>query len=208
MDILVFPLGPLETSSYLVVEGDSAVAIDVGGDPAPMLSHIDSNNLSLKQILITHLHCDHIYGVKALVDATSAPVLASPEDEYLMELEIGRGGFMGLPHVPEFTREPLSPGETTFLGLACTVLATPGHTPGSLSFYFPQANVCFAGDLLFHRSIGRTDFPGGSHEMLLDSVKTQIFTLPEETVVYPGHGPKTSVGSEKRNNPFFGEFTI
>jgi hydroxyacylglutathione hydrolase len=83
------------------------------------------------------------------------------------------------------------------------VLSTPGHTPGSLSFHFPESKIVFVGDLLFYRSIGRTDFQGGSMETLLRSVREQIFTLPGETVVYPGHGPETSVGDEKVHNPFF-----
>ncbi|WP_027182936.1 MBL fold metallo-hydrolase [Desulfovibrio inopinatus] len=208
MDVVVFPLGPLQTNSYLAISGDAAIAVDVGGDPGAMVSHLHSKQLSLTHIVLTHLHCDHIYGVRALSEATGASVLANTDDDYLLDLDIGRGGFMGLPMVSLFAHDPLVPGEASFLGMPCKVLATPGHTPGSVSLYFPDDRVCFSGDLLFHRSIGRTDFPGGSHEVLLNSVMTQIFTLPEETVVYSGHGPETTVGSEKKNNPFFGEFAF
>jgi glyoxylase-like metal-dependent hydrolase (beta-lactamase superfamily II) len=110
---------------------------------------------------------------------------------------------MGLPRIDDFSYEPIMPGETEFVGLPCTVMATPGHTRGSLSFYFPDAGAVFVGDLIFKRSIGRTDFPGGSMETLIASVRENIFTLPPETVIYSGHGPETTVGDEKNHNPFF-----
>jgi len=93
-----------------------------------------------------------------------------------------------------------------FLGTTCRVLATPGHSPGSLSFFFEELGAVFVGDLLFYRSVGRTDFPGSSERDLLRSVRTRIFTLPEDTLVYPGHGPETTVRQERLNNPFFTEF--
>ena len=113
---------------------------------------------------------------------------------------------MGLPRTPEFTFEPLSSGEVLFLGLTCQVLATPGHTPGSLSFYFPSEKAVFVGDLIFYRSVGRTDFPGGSFEELQRSVLKNIFSLPEDVAIYAGHGLQTSVGAEKAHNPFFSAF--
>ena len=99
-------------------------------------------------------------------------------------------------------------GNTSFGGMACEVLATPGHTPGGVSLFFPAENLVFTGDALFYRSIGRTDFPGGDHEGLLRSVSQVLFALPEDTVVYPGHGPSTTIGDEKKSNPFCGEFTL
>ena len=99
-------------------------------------------------------------------------------------------------------------GKTTFGGMDCEVLATPGHTPGGVSLFFPAENLVFTGDALFYRSIGRTDFPGGDHEGLLRSVSQVLFALPEDTVVYPGHGPSTTIGDEKKSNPFCGEFTL
>jgi len=113
---------------------------------------------------------------------------------------------MGLPRVTLFDFLDLPAGETTFLGLACRVLATPGHTPGSRSLYFPEAGALFSGDLLFNRSIGRTDFPLGDHEALMRSVRELIFTLPPETVVFSGHGPETTVGDEREHNPFFVDY--
>lgn len=206
MKVEIFPLGPLETNSFLAIEGTSAVAVDVGGDPSPMLRFLKREGLTLTHVLLTHLHFDHTFGVKTLQDATGAVVLACAGDAPLMETELGRGGFMGFPKVPEFSYTPVVEGEIELLGQPCKVLFTPGHTPGGVSYYFPKAGVVFAGDLLFYRSIGRTDFPGGSHQTLLDSVTTRIFPLPPETVVYAGHGPETSVGDEKLHNPYFSDF--
>jgi glyoxylase-like metal-dependent hydrolase (beta-lactamase superfamily II) len=98
----------------------------------------------------------------------------------------------------------LSEGALPLLGSSCVVLAVPGHTPGGLAFYFPGAKALFSGDALFYRSIGRTDFPRGDTDTLLHSIRSKILTLPEETTVYPGHSEQTSVGDEKRNNPFVG----
>ena len=206
MDIVSFPLGPLETNCYLAAADGKAVAVDVGGDPAPVLAHLQAHGLTLTAVCLTHLHCDHLYGVAALVRETGCKALAGAEDAMLMEMDLGRGGLMGLPLVDPFAWEPVAPGETTLLGQPCRVLATPGHSPGSRSFYFPEAGVVFVGDLLFYRSIGRTDFAGGDFDVLIKAVATQIFTLPDKTLVYPGHGPATTVGDEKRHNPFFSEF--
>ncbi len=206
MDIASFPLGPLETNCLVASEGQTAVAVDVGGDPAPVLRLLQDKGLRLEAILLTHLHCDHLYGVAALAKATGARALAGSEDATLMDTELGRGGFMGLPAVPPFEWEAAVPGELPLLGQTCRVLATPGHSPGSRTYHFPAAGVAFVGDLLFYRSVGRTDFPGGDYDVLIQSVKSEIFSLPETTVVYPGHGPATTVGDEKRHNPFFSDF--
>jgi glyoxylase-like metal-dependent hydrolase (beta-lactamase superfamily II) len=206
MEIHTFPLGPLETNCYLVSNGDRAVAVDPGGDPAAVVRHLENNGLTLETVVLTHLHCDHLYGVQALAEATGAPVLASEKDRSLMDTEIGGGGLMGLPRVAPFEFQDLPPGERELAGLPCTVLPTPGHSGGSVSLYFPDRGAVLVGDLLFYRSIGRTDFPGGDLQTLQQSVKERIFTLPEDTEVYPGHGPTTRVGDEKRNNPFFTDY--
>ncbi len=203
MRIETFPLGPLETNCHVLSFQTKALVVDPGGDPAEVLDYLAAGGLTLEVILNTHLHCDHLYGNAALSRATGAPILASPLDAYLMKTELGRGGFMGLPLVAPFTAQDLNPGETTFLGQPCTVLHTPGHTLGSLSLYFPTAKALFSGDLLFYRGVGRSDFPGGSHETLIESVRTKIFTLPEDTTVYSGHGLSTTVHEEKLHNPYF-----
>ncbi|EGJ50304.1 MBL fold metallo-hydrolase [Desulfocurvibacter africanus] len=206
MRVTSFALGPLETNAYVVDNAGRALAIDPGGDPREILDFLRDEKLNLETILATHLHFDHIFGNAALAKATGAPIMASRADEFLLDTPVGGGGFMGFPKVPDFEFTPLEEGPAEFIGLACHVLATPGHTPGSLSFHFPEGRSVFVGDLLFYRSVGRTDFPGGSLEALKRSVRDKIFSLPKETVVYSGHGPETSVGDEELNNPFLSAF--
>ncbi len=206
MQIRTFALGPLQTNCYLLSRNGEAVVVDPGGDPAAVLGTLEADGLKLTHILNTHFHFDHVGGNKELALQTGAPILASSEDAYLMETELGLGGFMGLPKIEPFEYTSLEPGAHRFLGLDCTVLHTPGHSPGSLSFYFPEAAAVFVGDLVFYRSVGRTDFPGGDFDTLKQSVVENIFSLPEETAIYTGHGESTSVGEEKRHNPFFSDF--
>jgi hydroxyacylglutathione hydrolase len=203
MRITSYPLGPLETNCFVLDHQGQALAVDPGGDPAKVLDFLRAEKLTLAHILITHLHFDHIYGCAALAKATGAPVLAPSADAYLLETELGRGGVYGFPVVEPFDYAPLTEGPARFLDLECQCLTTPGHTPGSFSFYFPAAKAAFVGDLVFYRSVGRTDFPGGSSEALKTSVEDKIFTLPGETALFPGHGQETTVAAEKTHNPFF-----
>jgi glyoxylase-like metal-dependent hydrolase (beta-lactamase superfamily II) len=202
MKIQTFTLGPLGTNGYLASRAGRAVFVDPGGDPAPVLAALSAGGLTLEAVLLTHLHCDHVYGCAALARATGAPVLLGEADLPLQDTELGGGGFMGLPLVEPFEPTPLAPGPARFLDQPCTVLPTPGHSPGSLSFHFPDQGVVFVGDVLFRRSIGRTDFPGGDLDILLAAVREHLFTLPPETVVYSGHGPATTIGDEMAHNPF------
>lgn len=206
MEIRTFPLGPLETNCYLAHADGQAIVVDPGGDPAPLIAFLQEKELKLTHILNTHLHFDHIFGNDALQEFTQALIYANQEDAYLLDTELGKGGVWGLPKVDDFTFKPLSPGELTLLGSTCQALHTPGHTPGSLSFYFPEHAVAFVGDLIFNRSVGRTDFPGGDFETLRRSVIERIFSLPDEVTLYSGHGPATTVADEKNHNPFFSDF--
>lgn len=203
MHIESFNLGPLETNCHVLSHLGQAVVVDPGGDPAEVLQHLASQKLTLTHILVTHLHFDHIYGCAKLARATSAPVLTPAGDVALMQTELGLGGMFGFPVIEPFASTPAPEGPATFAGLDCLCLATPGHSPGSLTYYFPQAGAAFVGDLIFYRSVGRTDFPGGSSAMLKKSVQEKIFTLPGETVLYSGHGLETTVDSERTHNPFF-----
>ena len=206
LQVTAMPLGALDTNCYVLNSDREAVVIDPGGDAHEILSFLEPGKLTLERVLNTHLHFDHIQGNADLVAATGVSVMANPKDAYLLDTELGGGGMWGFPRTPSFTIEALEEGELTLLGTTCRVLATPGHSPGSLSFYFESLGAVFVGDLLFYRSVGRTDFPGSSERELMRSVRTKIFTLPEDTVVYPGHGPETTVGQERLNNPFFTEF--
>ena len=206
MPYSVYPLGPLETNSYLVHKDGQAVVIDAGGDPAPILHDLRAKGLTLAAICLTHRHFDHMYGVATLVKETGAPVYSPVHDACLIGTESSDGGIWGFPPVPPFDSLPMPTGSASFGGMECRVLETPGHTPGGVSLYFPAEKLVFTGDALFYRSMGRTDVPGGDQATLLRSIKDVLFTLPEDTTVYPGHGPATSIGDERKNNPFCGEF--
>ena len=182
------------------------MVIDAGGDPAPILHDLRAKGLTLAAICLTHRHFDHMYGVATLVKETGAPVYSPVHDACLIGTESSDGGIWGFPPVPAFESRDLPTGQQVFGGMACTVLDTPGHTPGGVSYYFPDEKAVFTGDALFYRSLGRTDFPGGDHDTLLRSIRKVLFALPEETAVLPGHGPATSIGNERRNNPFCGDF--
>ncbi len=201
--IQTFALGPLETNCYLYTDEACGFVIDPGGDPQAVVDTLTKDGLRLEAIVNTHLHFDHIHGNAALQNATGAPIYAPSADETLLQTEVGAGGFMGLPEVPPFSFTPLELGRWQLCGLDCRILPTPGHTQGSVSLYFPELQAVFVGDLIFARSVGRTDFPGGDTATLAASVREQIFTLPAETVIYPGHGPQTRVGDEAAHNPFF-----
>lgn len=206
MSIAVFPLGPLSTNSYVMDNGKDAIAIDVGGDPSPMLQYLQEHKLNLAAICLTHLHFDHLYGVADLASVTGAPVYTPEADAPIADTEAARGGIWGMPPVPEFPSKNLPLGSITIGGMPCMALSTPGHTPGGVSFYFPDEKAVFTGDALFYRSLGRTDFPMGNHQLLLQSIHEKLFTLPDDVKVYPGHGPSTTIGDEKKHNPFCGQF--
>lgn len=206
MNITTFALGPLGTNCYLLENGAEAVVFDPGGDPAPVLAALEESGATLTHILLTHVHFDHLYGCRTLAEATGAPVLLPQGDEYLLQTEIGMGGLMGLPVAEPFEHQLIGPGAYAFAGLSCKVFNTPGHSPGSLIYYFEEAGAAFVGDLIFHRSVGRSDFPGGDHDTLINSVRENVFTLPDNTVLYPGHMQATTVADEKTHNPFFGGF--
>ena len=199
MQIHIFYLGPLETNCYLLIQGAEAVAVDPGGDPASVVKYLKDNNLKLVAILNTHLHFDHVGGNAALARATGAPILLCEEDLFLLEATSGKR--FGLPATEPFVHQSLQPGETTFMGLRCLVIHTPGHSPGSLSFYFPDQGVLFSGDVLFYRDTGRSDLPGGSRPVLEnETIRGKLYKLPDDTVVYPGHGQETTIGEEKVSN--------
>lgn len=198
MELAVFNLGPLATNSYLLHNGKEAVMIDVGGEPHEVLKYLKEKGLALKEILVTHMHFDHVLGVTALAEATGAAVRANSRDSYLL----GEQG-MGFPAIPkDFKYSGLDEGKIEVLGQECLVLSTPGHTQGSLSYYFPELGALFCGDVLFYRSVGRSDFPGGNTETLMNSIRNKLYTLPDETTVYPGHDLETSIGGEKSSNSF------
>ncbi len=205
MIVVTLPVGLIQTNCYLVgcEETKEGAIIDPGGDADQILAQVKSHGLSVKYVLNTHGHFDHSDGNGAIVKATGAPLAIHPADRVLLE-EAGGAAWFGMeaPAGPAPDLE-LSDGELLAVGtLRFQVLHTPGHSPGHVCFYEAQQKVVFDGDLLFRRGIGRFDLPGGDWDSLLDSIERVLFALPEEVVVYPGHGPATTIGEEKRLNPW------
>jgi len=204
MIVQSFTLGPLATNGYIVHEEHSGEAICIDpADVSPELSaYLDSNNLALKYIVNTHAHADHAGGNFELKERTGAKLLVHKNELPALEHLVQLGAMFGLQVHP--SPEPdkfIKGGDTIEVGsLGLHVLDTPGHSAGSISLH--TDNVVFVGDLLFAGSVGRTDLPGGSWPALLESIRTKIFPLGDDTVVYNGHGPPTTVGRERQHNPF------
>lgn len=205
MNIETFTDLSFGTNSYLVWAEDSkkAVLIDAGLSTHLILDYLKSNELELVAILVTHAHPDHIAGVADVAEATGADVylheIEIPAVKMMPEMMLAMLGIEELKTPQDI--KPLTDGQVLELaGLTIKVLHTPGHSPGSTSFLIEDA--LFDGDLIFRGSIGRTDFPGGDFDALINSVREKVFVLDPDTKVYPGHMGSTTVGWEKRTNPF------
>ena len=179
-----------------------AVLIDPGEEAELFLRRLDHENFVLKSVWLTHGHLDHVDGVKQIVDETGAEVFLHPDDRELYDRLVQQGAAWGLhPQNPPPPDHDLAHGDELRVGESSfSVLHVPGHSMGGVAFL--GYGVVFVGDALFAGSIGRTDLPGGDTETLLTSIREQLLSLPDETVVYPGHGPETTVGAERRTNPF------
>ncbi|MBR5421504.1 MAG: MBL fold metallo-hydrolase [Lachnospiraceae bacterium] len=199
-------LGQMQTNCYFVYrEGESEVMLF---DPASAGKHIADklaeNGFSVASIVLTHGHFDHIGGADELRSVSGAKISALAEEKELLEDPwINVSAQMKKP-VTLACDEFFHDGDTLSCGsVSCKVIATPGHTAGGACFYFEEGGFAICGDTLFAESIGRTDFPTGDMNTLIASVEKKIFTLPDETKLFPGHGPATTVGHEKEYNPFF-----
>ena len=169
-----------------------------------VLAIIRQHKLEVKQIVITHAHIDHVGGAMKLRAATGAPILLNQNDYALLKMLDVQAAWIGVATPGEVAIEAsIADGESLQTGnLTANVLHTPGHTEGSVCLYFPAEKLLIAGDTLFARSIGRTDLPGGSFEKIMRSLHDRVLTLPDDTVVIPGHGPRTTIGEEREENPF------
>jgi hydroxyacylglutathione hydrolase len=200
-----FVTGPLETNTYLVADRDTgeALVIDPGGNPGEILAFLAKERLTCRFVVNTHGHFDHISGNRALKSATGASLLVHEADAPMLSEAVTHARFfmMRAENSPPPDTLLEDQGEVRVGSVLLRVLHTPGHSPGGVTLVAPGAAFC--GDLVFHGSVGRTDLPGGSERVLLDSIRRHIMTLPDDTVLYPGHGPDTTVGLEKRQNPFF-----
>lgn len=201
-------LGDFQTNCYVVRTDESAMdclIVDAGLDADDLIELLKRDRLNPVATVLTHGHADHIVGTAALrehfpqtrvyIHKLDASMLADPRANL--------SAFAGMV----FTAEPadvlLEDGDTVEqAGIALKVLHTPGHTPGGICLYAEQEGLVFVGDTLFADSVGRTDFPGGDMDQLIESIRTKLFTLPENTAVYPGHGMRTTIGREKRSNPY------
>jgi glyoxylase-like metal-dependent hydrolase (beta-lactamase superfamily II) len=197
--------GPLGVNCYLIgcKKTNAGAVIDPGDDAPIILDYIKETKLDVKYILLTHGHVDHLAHLMKLKDKINAEFLMHQEDAFLLKGLFAQALMFGLPNPgnPKPDRF-VTDNEVIILGdLKINVLHTPGHSPGSITFHVEDK--LFVGDLIFSGSIGRTDLPKGDYQTLIDSVQTKIFSLPDETVIYPGHGPETTVGEEKATNPFF-----
>jgi Zn-dependent hydrolases, including glyoxylases len=207
LELNTFVLGPLDNMTYLLTDSDSKVAIviDPALQPEPLIEYIRAQALTLEKVWVTHAHFDHYYGLPVLQEAF--PYL---NEVYLnhQDLELWHGGgnarqFMGYYLAVPEPNHDLVPGTTlTWRGHEFTLLAVPGHSPGSIVIYSPELNCAFCGDTIFYHGMGRLDLPGSDPKLLAGCIRSQIFTLPDATRLLPGHGPETTVAEEKANNPF------
>lgn len=206
LNVNVLPLGPLQTNCYIAVceETREAAVIDPAWDGQAILTALQDNEWQLTHILLTHSHFDHVGGLSALKAQTSAPVYAHAEAVPMLHAAASSAARWGL-HMeqPADPDELLVEGDTVTIGnVILNVLYTPGHAPGHISFHAPKEQALFDGDVLFQGSIGRTDLPGADHQTLMDSILEKLMDLPDETSVFPGHGNPTTIGDERRSNPF------
>ncbi|MCI0483770.1 MAG: MBL fold metallo-hydrolase [candidate division NC10 bacterium] len=204
MKVQSFTIGPLETNAYLVVDERSrqALLIDPGLESEDIYDVMSAEGLTLTSIVNTHGHFDHVCGNAFFRAKTGAPVLIHREDAGIMQRAAEQARAFGFQVAPPPPPDRLldEEDEVVMGGTRMRVLHTPGHTPGGICLY--GEGVVFVGDALFASSIGRTDLPGGSYEVLLASIRTKLLSLPDDTVVYPGHGPPTTIGAERAHNPF------
>ncbi|MDE6323233.1 MAG: MBL fold metallo-hydrolase [Paramuribaculum sp.] len=213
MKIQRFVYNMFGVNTYVIWDeptGETAI-IDPGmisaHDNSEIENFISTNRLKPRYLINTHLHIDHTLGNEEIMNAYSLPLHANSDDVFLGSNRSRQAEMFGLemPSLPPVSvGHDLKNGDRLTLGEeSVEVIAVPGHSPGSIALYSPDGNFVITGDALFHGSIGRTDLPGGNHPQLIKSIKERLFSLPDNTVVYPGHGDQTTIGYEKKLNPFF-----
>lgn len=210
MIVKTFTFNPFQENTYLVYDDTKeAIVIDCGCiidyEKKAFKQYIADNELNIVKVINTHLHLDHQFGNRFLFETYNIAPVAHAEDEFLLENVKSQGAMFGIPLKEEAQtlsgyiedNQVFKFGNTTF-----KALHVPGHSPGSVAFYFENENAVFVGDVLFKSSIGRTDLPKGDYATLILSIQNRLLPLPDSTVVYSGHGPTTTIGEEKVNNPF------
>ena len=201
-------VGPLQTNCYVIGCEDTlrGAIIDPGGSPEVILGQVERLGLDLVAVINTHGHVDHILANRKIVEATGAPLMLHPLDAPMLTNPMKGFAFLlgRMKPSPPPDRLLEDRDEVEVGQIRLKVLHTPGHSPGSISLLADGQGMVFSGDVLFRMSIGRADLPGGNFETLMRSIKEVLFALPDDTIVYPGHGPETTIGFERRNNPWAG----
>ena len=202
----ILPVGPLQCNCSILGDETSgeAIVVDPGDDIPRILAILARHKLTVKQILITHAHIDHIAGAARLKALTGSPILYNQLDLPLVKMMDIQAGWLGIA-TPEVQPpdDNLQEGRLiSITGLSGSILHTPGHTQGSVCLHLPAHELLLAGDTLFAGSVGRTDLPGGDTQTLIRSIQEKLLSLPDSTKVVPGHGPNTTIGNERESNPF------
>jgi Zn-dependent hydrolases, including glyoxylases len=202
----ILPVGLLQCNCSILGDETSreTIVVDPGDDIPAIQAVLTRHGLTVKYIVITHAHIDHIAGAQQLKCLTGAPILYNQNDLPLVKMMDVQASWLRVP-TPEVAPPDalLTSGQTLAIsGLSGTILHTPGHTQGSVCLYLPQQSLLLAGDTLFAGSVGRTDLPGGDTKQLIRSIHEQILTLPDNVIVIPGHGPTTTIGEERQTNQF------
>lgn len=206
MILETFPVGPLQCNCTILADEQTreAIVVDPGDEISRIHGRLTSLGLTLKQILITHAHIDHVGGALKLKSLTGAPIYLNEADLGLLDMMPIQATWLGVK-TPETAPpdENLTDGRRVGLeSYPAQVIHTPGHTEGSICLHFAPLKMVLAGDTLFAGSIGRTDLPGGDYPQIIDSIHSRLLTLPDETTVVPGHGPSTTIAAERQTNPF------
>ena len=202
--IRTFPVGPLQCNCSIIGDrlSSKALVVDPGGDAEQILGLLNELNLTVVGIIHTHAHLDHILASGVIKEATGAPIYLHEGDKFLWDM-VGQQCLMfGVPPVTLPEPDHFMEDDQALNCCGGVAIHTPGHTPGSISFWFEEYKTLIAGDTLFQGSIGRTDLPGGNFDQIITSIKERIYTLDDDAIVVTGHGPNTAIGSEKSGNSF------